>query len=275
MAQNNNSSNIKDGIRQKYEMSAQRYADQVDSELNQELSDYELLYDLDIQGFLIGGGILGIIIAIKIWSFWGLLIGEIISIALWLVINKVLIAKKNSKLSAKRQQLIDLAQSKVDKVYTDYYNRAEIEIQNYDANVNTYYKKVSSNSANIMPMIQHTIKMFQKMIAYSDARAAAHVRFVEAELVFTVYNSGIEYSYSGEYKVTLENFVFVYQRFRDLSYDYECEGLAQAIARLAVSEMNKMYPKNSMTISVSHNDAKVRLLYKGANSRFIPAKNIV
>ena len=115
--------------------------------------------------------------------------------------------------------------------------------------------------------------MFQRMISHADSRS--HIKFIEGTLIYTVVNEGIYYTYPSTYTNKLDDFNFNVARYKNLKTPAECEGLAQAIAMLTIKKMKKIYPPNSMTISVSHNDAEVTMIFKGANPNFVPARKIL
>ena len=80
---------------------------------------------------------------------------------------------------------------------------------------------------------------------------------------------------NSNYSNPKDDFNFNRERFRDLKTDAECEGLAQALARMTYSKMKKRYPPNSMEINIDHMDAKVTMHFQGANKNFVPAKDIL
>ena len=115
--------------------------------------------------------------------------------------------------------------------------------------------------------------MFERMIFHADH--GAHMRFVEADLIYTVNTYGITYSYNSKYTNTQDDYNFNRERYRDLKSTAECEGLAQALAKMTMAKMKKSHPANSMNITVSHMDAQVTLHFKGANKNFVPARDIL
>ena len=113
--------------------------------------------------------------------------------------------------------------------------------------------------------------MFQRMISHADS--GSNMRFVETDFTYQVVRTGIMYSYQSRYTNPQDDFNFDKQRFRNLNSDTECEGLAQALAKLTIRRMNKLYPTLS-SINVGHVDAEVILHFKMPNSNFVNATDI-
>lgn len=189
------------------------------------------------------------------------------------IIVAVNIKKYNDHLIERKAEIRHQAEEDVKQAYIDADNRTRQEIAAYEHDVEIYAKKTQSNADSLSPMVEHSIKMFQRMISHADA--GAHMRFVEANLVYVVMNDGIRYSYSSTYTNPQDDFNFNIQRYRGLNSPAECEGLAQTLARLIVAGMKKNYPPNSINITLTHNDAEVILHFKGANKNFIPARDII
>lgn len=151
--------------------------------------------------------------------------------------------------------------------------RTQQEITAYERDVKMYAQKVMAKSESIAPMVEHVVGMFQRMISHADA--GAHMKFIEADFTYQVINSGIKYSYQSRYTNPQDDYDFNKERYRDLNSPAECEGLAQALAKLVINKMKSIYPPNSINISLNHNDAQVTLHFKGANKNFVPARDIM
>ncbi|MEE1351335.1 MAG: hypothetical protein UHM23_04715, partial [Clostridia bacterium] len=87
--------------------------------------------------------------------------------------------------------------------------------------------------------------------------------------------TGINFNYQSSYTNPQDDYSFEKQRYRDLHTDAECEGLAQALAKMTIKQMKSIYPPNSISITVSHNDAAVTMHFKSANKNFVVARDIV
>lgn len=212
-------------------------------------------------GFVIGGGILGIVFAATGGGGTGFLIGLAVGIIVRSALNQG-IKRANENLDAEIREEYKRAD-----------RRTQQEIETYDREVKAHAQRILSKSDSIAPMVDHAANMFQRMI--SHANAGAHMRFIEADLIYEVSTTGIQYSYQSKYTNPQDDYNFNVQRFRDLQSAAECEGLAQALAKLIVVKMKTLYPPNSLGISLSHNDALVTLHFKGANKQFVPAKDIL
>lgn len=158
-------------------------------------------------------------------------------------------------------------------IYAEADRRTMQQIRQYESEVDTYHKKVLNNASTIKEMVDHVTMMFQRMVSHADA--SAHKKFIETDFTYVVRKTGISYNYQSNYTNPQDDYNFEKQRFRDLHTDAECEGLAQALAKMTIKQMKSNYPPNSLSISVSHNDAAVTMHFKSANKNFVVARDIV
>lgn len=219
-------------------------------------------------GVIFAGVVFGCIAA----GFDGFLIGGVIgAIIVWVLGMQV--KEHNKSLVAVRQSIRDAGDKEIQKVFADADAKTRKEIQAYDAAVKVTYEKIMKNPGVVQSMVAHNVKMFQRMV--SHANTASHMKFIEAPFTFEVRTTGIYYYYQSNYTNPQDDFDFHKERFRPLQKDTECEGVAEALARMTITEMKKLYPPNSLNITVSHNDATVTLHFKAANKNFVVAKSII
>lgn len=173
----------------------------------------------------------------------------------------------------KRKELKDKAEEAIKQAYSDADKKTTREIKQYNAEAKEFAKKAYRQGSKLDPMVNHTVTMFQRMI--SHANADTYIKFIEANLIFTVEIDGISFGYESGYINPLDDYNFEKKRFRNLNSLAECEGLARALTKMTIKKMKALYPPDSIHISFSHNDATVTLHFKGANPNFIPAQNIV
>lgn len=147
------------------------------------------------------------------------------------------------------------------------------DIRRYESEVDSYHKKVLSNASTLKEMVDHVTMMFQRMVSHADS--SSHIKFIETDFIFVVRKTGINFNYQSSYTNPQDDYSFEKQRYRDLHTDAECEGLAQALAKMTIKQMKSIYPPNSISISVSHNDAVVTMHFKAANKNFVVARDIV
>ena len=263
---------VKERYRQNNEANARNKEIQIQNKLSQDIASLQMKSKYEAKWFLICGGIFGIIIAFAGVGFSGVVIGLVIGLAIWIGLN-VGVNNYNKNLEVRKQELQQRAQRDIFEAY----NRADQEtvrqINAYDNEVKVYSQKILKNAESISPMVDHVTNMFQRMISHADS--GAHMRFIEADFVYQVVNTGITYSYQSRYTNPQDDYNYNRERYRDLKSEAECEGLAQALAKLTASKMKTLYPANSMKISVSHIDAKVTMHFQGANANFVPARDIL
>ena len=157
--------------------------------------------------------------------------------------------------------------------YAEADRRTMQQIRQYESEVDAYHKKVLNNAGTLKEMVDHVTMMFQRMVSHADS--SSHKKFNETDFIFVVRKTGINFNYQSSYTNPQDDYSFEKQRYRDLHTDAECEGLAQALAKMTIKQMKSIYPPNSISITVSHNDAAVTMHFKSANKNFVVARDIV
>jgi outer membrane murein-binding lipoprotein Lpp len=138
-------------------------------------------------------------------------------------------------------------------------------IRQYDEQVKKNCQNILNKQDSYEDMVNHTVVMFERMISHADS--ALDKKFIEAQLTFKVEKWGICYQYQSNYTNPSDDYNFSVKRYRGLNTDEECEGLAQALAKLK-------YPQNSSAMTVTHIDAMVTLHFKAPNKNYVPLKDI-
>lgn len=212
----------------------------------------------------------------------GLIIGVLISIGIYLVwidiINQInhnldaSIIRIQDKADRKVQKLRDNAVLQIKAAYDEADWKTQQDIEQYDSEVKRNCQAILKKSNEFAAMINHTVDMFQRMVSHADS--SSNKKFVEADFTYKVELYGICYKYKSTYSNIKDDFNFDKQRYRNLETKEECEGLAQAIAKMVISKMKTLYPPNSLNITVNHIDAEVTLHFKAANKNFIPPRDI-
>ena len=259
-------STIKEQMRQRNESTARARESQIQSQLQADLG--RLQYKPPLQ-FKLGvvGVIIGIVLTLVTYG-----IALVIGLVIWFVMkNKV--QTYNDDIDQQKRRLQDAANNEIRQEYMSADQRTQQEIAAYERDVKMYAQKVMAKSESIAPMVDHVVNMFQRMISHADA--GAHMKFIEADFTYQVVTDGIKYSYQSRYTNPQDDYNFNRERYRDLSTPAECEGLAQALAKLVINKMKSIYPPNSINISLNHNDAQVTLHFKGANKNFVPSRDIM
>lgn len=265
-------STIKEQMRQRNERMAQSRESQIRSQLAANLNSLTYKSKYNFSPFGIGGGIFGIVLAVSGLGFSGILVGLAVGAGVWIAMNQG-VKTSNANIDNEKQRLQDAANTEIRQEYMRADQRTQQEIAAYERDVKMYAQKVMAKAESISPMVDHVVSMFQRMISHADA--GAHMKFIEANFTYQVITSGIKYSYQSRYTNPQDDYDFNKERYRDLNTPAECEGLAQALAKLVINKMKTIYPPNSINISLSHNDAQVTLHFKGANKNFVPARDIM
>ncbi|MCR5204160.1 MAG: hypothetical protein K6E47_03825 [Lachnospiraceae bacterium] len=262
---------IKEAMRQQNENDARNREVQIRNRLNSDIA--QLVYKSKFPGSVCAGLVIGvgILIAVISQSMDGFLIGALIGVAIYIGLN-VWVKKQNSGADAEKIRLQDQAEKDIQNAYAEADRRTVQQINAYDNEVKQYCQRILQKADTITTMIQHNTDMFQRMVSHADA--GSNMRFVESDFTFKVIMTGVMYSYQSRYTNPQDDFNFDKQRFRNLNKETECEGLAQALAKLTIKKMMSLYPPNSLHITVSHIDAEVTMHYKAANKNFVAARDI-
>lgn len=222
-------------------------------------------------GILLAGlGFVGFVIGFALgaggYAFWIYKIKEY---------NQRLDANKSSiqkETDIKVQQLRNNASNQIRAAYTEADRRTQQEIDQYDAEVKRYCQIILKKPDAFKAMVDHVVNMFQRMISHTDS--ASNRKFVETDFTYKVELYGICYKYQSTYSNPKDDFNFDRERYRNLTTKEECEGLAQAIAKMVMSKIKNLYPPNSLILSVGHTDAEVTLHFKAANKNYVPPRDI-
>ena len=258
-------------MRQQNENNAQNTELQIRNKLNFDIA--QIVYKNKFTGGSCGvlAVVFGIIVAVIGKSFSAFLFGAGMGVGAYILLN-VWVKNQNVGADAEKRRLEEEAEREIQNAYNEADERTVQQINTYDNEVKQYCQRILQKADTITSMVQHNTDMFQRMVSHADA--GSNMRFVESEFVFKVLVTGIIYSYQSRYTNPQDDYNFDKQRFRNLNSNTECEGLAQALAKLTIKKMMSLYPPNSLNITVSHIDAEVTMHYKAANKNFVAARDI-
>ena len=287
---------VKEAIRQQNENNALSRKNQIQNKLNADIA--RTAYKKKISGgvyaaLLFGFWMVGYVCAALIASFFlmagertfgntggnievstllgCMIIGFGFGVVACILLNKR-VKKKNAEIDVIKRRMEDEAENEIREAFNEADRLTVQQINAYDYEVKQYCQRVLQKEDAITSMVQHNTDMFQRMVSHADA--GSNMRFVESDFTFKVQRTGIMYSYQSRYTNPQDDYNFDKQRFRNLSSDSECEGLAQALAKLTIKKMMSLYPPNSLHITVDHIDAEVTMHYKAANKNFVAARDI-
>lgn len=283
---------IKEAMRQQYHNIAANKEAQITNQLNNDCIAVQndasnRIRNITYKNKPSGYACLGLAIGIGIFfasmaGGTGFIIGAIIGIGLYFAwvfkinqINSNLDASKiriQSEADSKVQQLRNTAASQIRAAYNEADRRTQQDIDQYDAEVKRNCQTILKKPDAFAAMVDHAVNMFQRMVSHADS--ASNRKFVETDFTYKVELYGICYKYQSTYSNPKDDFNFDRQRYRNLTTKEECEGLAQAIAKMTMSKMKSLYPPNSLNITVNHIDAEVTLHFKAANKNYVPPRDI-
>ena len=256
-------SRVKEEIRQKNERQARELEHQMTMKLRDNLKEKQGDDEKAVLSRCIAAAIIIAVINFLFGGSFGTLIGlEILTgIPICLVITGLSgAASKIKNTEAKMQQQM---QDEIAQMYRDSEEKTRREIKEYDETVAQYAKKILMSASKISAMTDHAVEMFQRMISHADD--GAYNSFIEVDFIYEVLRSEIKYYYESQYANPRDSYSFKKGMFRDLETAAECEGLAQALAKIIIVKMKELY--QTANIKVSHEDAKVTLHFRCANPK--------
>lgn len=226
---------------------------------------------------MLGAGILSELIFKNFWIGAILGLGSFVFWRITTEQNNSSIDENTQKFKAEMADKIERlkadAERQIEAAYLEAEKKTRQEIERYDAEVKRDCQFILENRANDLEgMLKHTVEIFQRMISHADDSPAR--KFVAADLIYKVERYRIQYRYESTYSNPLSDYDFEKERYRMLSTPEECEGLAQALAKLTIQRIRCLYAPNPVNITVGHVDAEVSLHFKAANKNFIPPKDI-
>ena len=221
--------------------------------------------------------ILGILISAGSAGFGGFMFGLFIltNIIIWptLGIQKLYERKRNKNLKLKLQNIEAEERGKEVRLSNEAREKYNSKIERYHSNVEQTVQRLMANQANINPMVDYSVEMFKRMILHADSNSSK--KFIECNFTYVVTTTEIKYLYDSEYTNSKDDFNFEMQRYRNLALEYECEGLALALANVLSDRMKALYPPNTVSITTSNVDAKVTMKFKAPNENFVVARDIL
>ena len=261
---------VEEQIRKKYEKEAIRQEEKMRDEMKNSLLSFENKYTPPFQYFIGGGGALGVILIFSI-GFKGLLIGLGCGLAAWGAVYWKY-KQYNKTMADARQKFKENALSEIQDMLDEYKRKTENDIMAYRNAVTNYCKKALVNKASLKPMVDQTVLMLDRMISHTDMRP--HIKIIETDFNYKVTKTGIQYIYNSTYSNKQDDFDFNIQRFSYLNTDAECEGLAQAIARLIIPEVKAKYGAGARLTLKSRIDADVILHFAMPNKNYQTATRV-
>lgn len=283
---------IKEGMRQQHEAQAAAREAQINTKLNNDCNNLQINATNRINQIhakppptttpcWIMSIVLGIIF-VSFGGFIGFLIGAAIGVGIYLFwVNAIKQGNKNLEDDKRRIQreadeeankLRQKAANEIRAAYADADRRTQQDIDRYDAEVKKNCQSILQKPDAFKAMVDHTVMMFERMVSHADS--ASNRKFVETDFTYKVEVHGICYKYQSSYSNPKDDFNFDRERYRNLNSREECEGLAQAIAKMTISKMKSKFPPNSLTITVDHIDAEVIMHFKSANKNYVPPRDI-
>ncbi len=283
---------IKEGMRQQHEAQAAEREKQINNKLNNDCNNLQNNARNRINQIhakplptttpcWIMSIVLGILF-VRFGGFIGFLIGAAFGVGIYLFwVNSIKQGNKNLENDKRRIQyeadeetnkLRQKAANEIRVAYAEADRKTQQDIARYDAKVKKNCQSILQKPDAFKLMVDYTVKMFERMVSHADS--ASNRKFVETDLTYKVEVYGICYKYQSSYSNPKDDFNFDRERYRNLNTREECEGLAQAIAKMTISKMKSKFPPNSLTITVAHIDAEVTMHFKSANKNYVPPRDI-
>lgn len=270
-------------IKEKFRLYNDDVATMKEREVHEQLErEIKMLYKKSIPpvgDYLVRGAILGFFIAIFIglanqslsafgraWFFS--LVGGVV---IW-GFKYVSIIEYNKSIEEKKLVLNRKAQEEIRKVHEDSDRKTHEEIDNYDREVKTYFRKIKNNRKNLERMVDFACNLFDSALVDAINRASNIERFIVIDFKYTVSMTNIVYESSVGHSIIYD---MKSHRYRNLDKDTECEALAAALRKMIGDYILKKYVSNQAQLMYGNNDANVILHFEMPNTNFVPATVII
>lgn len=270
-------------IKEKFRLYNDDVATMKEREIHEQLErEIKMLYKKSIPpvgDYLVRGAILGFFIAIFIglanqslsafgraWFFS--LVGGVV---IW-GFKYVSIIEYNKSIEEKKLVLNRKAQEEIRKVHEDSDRKTHEEIDNYDREVKTYFRKIKNNRKNLERMVDFACNLFDSALVDAINRASNIERFIVIDFKYTVSMTNIVYESSVGHSIIYD---MKSHRYRNLDKDTECEALAAALRKMIGDYILKKYVSNQAQLMYGNNDANVILHFEMPNTNFVPATVII
>jgi len=179
--------------------------------------------------------------------------------------NEIQRLKDNAEADAKKamaevQENIDREAGKLNDEIQKMYGAADQqtvkELNAYDHEMNVFANNILADADKYSHMVDAIENVFKDLSA--EVKNETLIKF---DLKFKVTRTEVEFDCGR--KQDSRNYNFFKEGFRELSRDYECEGLAKALLMLTKARISKTAP--TMMMSFGHLDSEVTIHFKGVN----------
>lgn len=178
----------------------------------------------------------------------------------------------NKSIEEKKLALNLKAQEDIRKVHEDSDRKTREEIENYDREVKTYFRKMKNNRKSLERMVDFACNLFDSALVDATKMASNSERFITIDFKYTVSTTNIVYETSEEHSIIYD---MKSHRYRNLDKDTECEALAAALRKMIADYILKKYVSKQAQLMYGNNDANVLLQFKMPNTSFVPATVII
>jgi|GEM_PF-2112751 len=194
------------------------------------------------------------------------------TLIVWEIVKLIIRAGGKSNTEAMNQKINEDLEAEKKRLTEQAEAEAMDEIGIYKANTQAAAKKIYAGRDGIKSVVDFLKRNFREAVSGACSDAANYEPIVKGHMTFMVTTQMVEAS--GAYYTA--QFVFKKERFHDLTRDYECEGMAEALYRLLKENVAKSVPAaQGLKLTMDHVDAKVTVGFELANKNFVPASNIL
>lgn len=231
-----------------------------------------------VGGYLHGG----IAAGIAILFYWGVTIGEInlivplvfgpgLFLLIWAGVNAS-ISSYNSENELKREAAKKEFQEEKARAWAEAETRTKRDLAAYDKKVQDFYKNCRKDALDRMAL--YCFDRFEDAKKNAEIMAGNTEQYVSFIFTYDVSMTGISFTSNGQ---VLYNMYYDFKaaRYRALSTEPECEGLAGVLLKMISSKLKRKYQSKHGQLKSWHEDAKVTIQFRIPNPRFIPATAMI
>ena len=164
------------------------------------------------------------------------------------------------------------AQDDQDKAMADALAKTKADLEDYDKKVHAFCNNCRKDALD--RMVLYCLDRFEDAKKNAEINAGNTEQYISYNFTYDVTMTGISFASDGQIFYNM-NYDFKAARYRALSTEPECEGLASVLLKMMSSKLKQKYKSQHGQMKYWHEDAKVTIQFKIPNKRFIPATAII
>lgn len=269
-------------IQDRHAATARQAEAQANREMNDTLSKIKDKPKKTVGRYLGGGIAVGIVLLIYLVVTNGdssnlslllipIIFGPCLFLVIWAGVNAS-ISSFNSENERKREAARKKCQEDKARAWAEAESRTKRDLADYDQQVQGFYKNCRKDALD--RMAQYCLDRFHDAMKNAEINAGNTEQYVSFSFTYDVTMTRISFWSNGQILYNMD-YDFKAARYRELSTEAECEGLASVLLKMLSSKLKQKYRSQHGQLKSWHEDARVTIQFRIPNKRFIPATAMI